>query len=67
MSVYPLQLNLNNRLIDLSTPIVMGIVNATPDSFYRGNRFFSDKGILQCVEKIFMDGGSIVDVGGYST
>jgi dihydropteroate synthase len=63
----PHQLKLNHRLIDLSTPIVMGVVNATPDSFFRGNRFSSDKGILNCVEKILSDGGTIVDVGGYST
>src|ERR1035437_9833071 len=67
MNTNPLQLKLNNRLVDLSTPIGMGIVNATPDSFYMGNRFTSDKGILQCAEKIITDGGSIIDVGGYST
>jgi len=61
------QLKLNSQLIDLSTPIVMGIVNATPDSFFKGNRFTSDKAILNCVEKIVSDGGTIVDIGGYST
>jgi dihydropteroate synthase len=61
------QLKLNGTLIDLSTPVVMGIVNATPDSFYKGNRFTSDKGILNCVEKILAEGGTIVDIGGYST
>jgi len=67
MNTNPLQINLNNRLVDLSTPIVMGIVNVTPDSFFKGNRFTSDKGIIQCVEKILQNGGSIIDVGGYST
>lgn len=67
MNTNPLQINLNNRLVDLSTPIVMGIINATPDSFYKGNRFTSDKGILQCAERILKDGGSVIDVGGYST
>jgi len=61
------QLKLNNKLIDLSTPIVMGIVNVTPDSFFRGNRFTSDYSVLKCVEKIIENGGAIVDVGGYST
>ena len=51
----------------MSTPVIMGIVNSTPDSFFKGNRFTSDKGILNCVEKILSDGGTIVDVGGYST
>lgn len=67
MSSNYLQIKLNNRLVDLSTPIVMGIVNVTPDSFFKGNRFISDKEIIQCVEKILKDGGSIIDVGGYST
>lgn len=60
-------LKLNNRLVDLSTPLIMGILNATPDSFYRGNRFVSDKGIVHCAERILADGGSIIDIGGYST
>lgn len=67
MNFNPLQLNLNNKLIDLSTPIVMGIINVTPDSFFKGNRFTSDKGILECVDTILMEGGSIIDIGGYST
>lgn len=67
MGANSLLLNLNNRLVDLSSPIVMGIVNVTPDSFYKGNRFTSDKGILHCVEKILTDGGTIIDIGGYSS
>jgi dihydropteroate synthase len=67
MSNNSLQINLNNRLIDLSTPIVMGIVNVTPDSFYKGNRFASDKSILQAVEKMVVEGAKIIDIGGYST
>jgi dihydropteroate synthase len=62
-----LQINLNDKLIDLSTPIVMGILNTTPDSFFKGSRFVSDKGILKCVEKIVAEGGSLIDIGGYST
>jgi len=60
-------LNLNGRLLDLSSPVVMGIVNVTPDSFYTGSRFFTEKSILKAVEEILQNGGSIVDVGGYST
>ena len=67
MNSKALQINLNNKLIDLSTPIVMGILNTTPDSFFKGNRFVSDKGILKCVEKIVAEGGSLIDIGGYST
>ncbi len=62
-----LHLKLNNKLIDLSTPIVMGIVNITPDSFFKGSRLTSDYSVLKCVEKIVENGGTIVDVGGFST
>lgn len=62
-----LQIKLNNRLIDLSTPIVMGIANLTPDSFFWGNRLTSDAAILKCVEKIIENGGTIIDIGGHST
>ncbi|HEY5508723.1 MAG TPA: dihydropteroate synthase [Paludibacter sp.] len=67
MNSKALQINLNDKLIDLSTPIVMGILNTTPNSFFKGNRFVSDKGILKCVEKIVAEGGSLIDIGGYST
>lgn len=67
MDFNPHLIKLNNRLIDLSNPIVMGVVNVSPDSFFIGNRFSTDKGILQCVEKIVVNGGTIVDIGGYST
>ena len=62
-----MQIKLNNRLFDLSTPAVMGIVNATPDSFYAGYRFLSDKALLTSVEKMMVDGVDILDFGGYST
>lgn len=61
------QLKLNDKLIDLSTPVVMGIANLTPDSFFWGNRLTSDLSILRCVEKIVESGGTIIDIGGHST
>ena len=67
METNSLQLNLNNRLIDLSTPVVMGIVNVTPDSFFKENRFLTHKAILAGVENMILQGASIIDVGGYST
>lgn len=67
MNAKSLQLNLNNKLIDLSVPIVIGIVNVTPDSFYKGNRFMTEKSVLHAVEKMILDGASIIDIGGYST
>lgn len=60
-------LNLNGRLVDVSSPVVMGIVNVTPDSFYTGSRFLSEKSILTSVDNILSNGGTIVDVGAYST
>lgn len=62
-----MQLKINNILIDLTSPIVMGIVNVTPDSFFAGSRFNSTKSILNCVEKMLSEGATIIDIGGYST
>jgi dihydropteroate synthase len=62
-----LQLKLNSRLLDLSTPVIMGIVNVTPDSFFKGNRFVTQKAILNGVENMIREGVSMIDVGGYST
>lgn len=57
----------NDRLLDLSTPQIMGILNFTPDSFSDSGQFFSlDKALFQ-VEKMLNDGASIIDVGGEST
>ena len=67
MRTNSLLINLNNRLVDFSVPVVMGIVNVTPDSFFTGNRFVTDKSILLVVEKMLCDGASIIDIGGYST
>jgi len=61
-------LNLAGRSLDLTTPVVMGILNLTPDSFYEGSRFdpHSDK-YLQEAGQMLHDGAAILDVGGYST
>ncbi|MFV0470823.1 MAG: dihydropteroate synthase [Paludibacteraceae bacterium] len=63
----PYTLNLQGKLIDLSTPQVMAIVNATPDSFYSESRFLKDKRVLEYVEQSLADGAIIIDVGAYST
>lgn len=60
-------INCAGRLIDLSTPHVMGIVNCTPDSFYDGGRLSSDHAILSQVEKMLDEGATFIDVGGYSS
>ena len=62
-----MQLKINKQLIDLTSPIVMGIVNVTPDSFFAGSRFNSNKSILNSVEKMLSEGAAIIDIGGYST
>ncbi|MEI8271858.1 MAG: dihydropteroate synthase [Paludibacter sp.] len=67
MILKSLQLKLNNRLFDLSTPLVMGIVNVTPDSFYKGNRFMTDRSVLNAVERMMSENVDIIDIGGYST
>jgi dihydropteroate synthase len=60
-------LKLNQRLYDLRTPIVMGIVNVTPDSFFSLSRFRAGRSLLNQVEQQISDGATIIDVGGYST
>ena len=60
-------LNCNGRLIDLSTPQVMGILNVTPDSFYAGSRKQTELEIVNRVEEILTQGGNIIDVGACST
>ena len=61
------QINCSGRLIDFSTPRVMGIVNVTPDSFYDGGKLKSDRDVLQQVEHMLDDGATFIDVGGYSS
>jgi dihydropteroate synthase len=65
--VSSLFLKLNQRLYDLRTPIIMGIVNVTPDSFFSLSRFKSGRSLLNQVEHQIADGAAIIDVGGYST
>jgi dihydropteroate synthase len=60
-------LNISGRLIDLSVPKVMGILNVTPDSFYDGGRFLTEESILRHAEKMLEDGADFIDVGGYSS
>lgn len=60
-------LNLRGRFLNLATPAVMGIVNATPDSFYDGGRYPSETLLLNRVEQMLHEGATFIDVGGYST
>jgi len=59
--------NVLGRLIDFSSPKVMGILNVTPDSFYDGDRYNDITAALKQVEKMITDGADMIDVGGYSS
>lgn len=61
------QINCKGKLVDLSRPRVMGILNITPDSFYDGGQFKSDKEILKQVELMLEEGATFIDVGAYSS
>lgn len=60
-------LNLQGRILDLTIPKVMGILNVTPDSFYSSSRLITEKDLLTRAEKMLAEGASILDVGGYSS
>ena len=59
-------INAGGRLLDLQTPVVMGILNATPDSFYAGSRTQTEAEIAARVHQIVDEGAGIIDVGAYS-
>ena len=60
-------IKLKESLLDLSSPMIMGILNVTPDSFYDGGFYDNQKKVLNQVEKMINDGASIIDIGGYSS
>jgi len=60
-------LKIRGELLDLSIPLVMGIVNLTPDSFYSGSRLSSLDSVLDRVGVMETEGATFIDIGGYST
>ena len=60
-------INIHGRLMDLAKPLVMGILNVTPDSFYAGSRKQTEQEIVERARQIVTEGGAIIDVGAYST
>lgn len=60
-------INVRGQLVDLSSPVVMGILNATPDSFYSGSRKQTETEIADRANQIIAEGGKIIDVGAFST
>ena len=61
------QIQTNGRLLGFNPPLVMGILNATPDSFYSGSRQQTEKQIAERTLQIVSQGGAIIDVGAFST
>ena len=64
---YAKYINVNGKLMDLSQPQVMGILNVTPDSFYAGSRQQTEKEITRRASQILEEGASIIDIGAYSS
>src|SRR5690606_25056162 len=60
-------INCNGRLVDLTKPKIMGILNLTPDSFSDGGKFNNDNLALQHAEQLIKDGAEIIDIGAQST
>lgn len=63
----PYTLNVHGRLLDLSRPLVMGILNSTPDSFFAASRAQTEKAVADRVHAILAEGGEMIDVGACST
>ena len=60
-------INIKGHLYDLDEPLVMGILNMTPDSFYPASRFQNSEAMERRIAEIVEEGGKIIDVGGYSS
>ena len=60
-------INCNGRLVDVSQPMVMGILNITPDSFYDGGKYKYVDNILERVDQMLSEGADIIDIGAYSS
>ena len=60
-------INFKGKLITTDKPLVMGIINATPDSFYKGDLLNGTDGILELAKRFLTEGASILDIGGQST
>jgi len=63
----PKYINVKGQLIDLDVPRVMGILNITPDSFYRGSRYRDEKEIIGAAQRMLEEGADFLDIGGYSS
>jgi len=60
-------INCGGKLIDFEIPKIAGILNITPDSFYDGGKYISEKAILNRVETMFDEGADMIDIGAFSS
>ena len=60
-------INVRGRLLSLESPLVMGILNCTPDSFFSGSRKQTEREIAERAQQIVAEGGRMIDVGAFST
>jgi dihydropteroate synthase len=67
LSEKPSYINIRGKLLDLTVPRVMGIINVTPDSFYKSSRAILERDIIELAVKMTEEGADILDIGGYSS
>ncbi len=67
MRVERTTLNCRGKLLDLAQPVVMGIINVTPDSFYKASRISNLDSVCHRVSEMIRDGAAIIDIGGASS
>lgn len=67
MTMKPFSLNLHGRIVEFTTPQVMGILNTTPDSFHSPSRAYEAEAAVEAARLMIGEGADIIDVGGYST
>ena len=60
-------IKVGDQFLDLKTPVVMSILNVTPDSFYDGGKYLSEVKLIERIHQIVEEGAAIIDVGAYST
>lgn len=60
-------INLDGRILNLAQPVVMGIINVTPDSFFDGGKYKTEKKVVKRAEEILEQGGTVIDIGAVST
>jgi dihydropteroate synthase len=65
--MHPFSLNIRQQLVEYTSPVVMGILNVTPDSFFAGSRSFDADDIEKRVTTLLAEGADMIDIGAYSS